>query len=225
MSTKVKLLFAEDEPALGKIVKESLESRNYEVTWVLDGETAISNFQAERPDLIIMDVMLPKKDGYQVVQEIRTYDLVLPIIFLTAKSQAQDVVRGFRIGGNDYLKKPFSIEELVVRVENLLGKTVKEQHLIRLGRYLFDSQKQLLQFEGEPAISLTYRETRILHFLSSSSNEIIERSIILNSLWGDDDFFSARSMDVFISKLRKKLKKDPSLKILNIRGIGFKLIT
>ena len=179
-----------------------------------------------QPELLVLDVMMPKKDGFTLAKEIRTMDNGIPIIFLTAKSQTQDVVEGFTIGGNDYLKKPFSMEELIVRINNLLHRTIIQRtaNILQLGNYTFDFPKQTLQFKSEDHIQLTHREAHLLFHLIKNKNQVLDRSLILNKLWGNDDFFNARSMDVFISKLRKKLKLDDSIQILNVRGFGYKIV-
>jgi len=223
--SKINLLLAEDEPALGQIIKESLETRDFLVTLCLDGEQALKMYHNNTPDILVLDVMMPKKDGFTLAKEIRVLDDEIPIIFLTAKSQTEDVVEGFSIGGNDYLKKPFSMEELIVRVKNLLdrSKLQKEISLIIIGEYSFDFKRQELRFR-ESVTKLTHREAHLLFHLVKNKNQVLDRSLILNKLWGTDDFFSARSMDVFITKLRKKLKKDPTIEIVNVRGFGYKLI-
>lgn len=225
MDKKIKLLLAEDEPSLGQIIKESLETRNFEVHHAHNGEEAIQIYLNEKPDVLVLDVMMPKKDGFTVAQEIREEDTTTPIIFLTAKSQTKDVLEGFNYGGNDYLKKPFSMEELIVRIQALLNRvTLKTNHEeISIGSYHFNYTKQTLDFENN-SVLLTHREAELLFHLSQKKNEILDRSFILNKLWGNDDFFNARSMDVFISKLRKKLQNDSSIQIVNIRGYGYKLI-
>jgi len=225
MSSTIKILLAEDEPALGMIIKESLETRNFEVFLCHDGQEALSCYKAERPELLVLDVMMPKLDGFTLAQEIRTYDKQIPIIFLTAKSQTKDVVQGFELGGNDYLKKPFSMEELIVRIKALLGRAQKEKSktISAIGQYQFNYIKQVLRY-GDEETPLTHREAELLYHLSENRNEILDRSAILKRIWGDDDFFNARSMDVFITKLRKKLAKDPAIKIINVRGYGYKLV-
>jgi len=225
MSNSIKILLAEDEPALGQIIKESLETRNFEVLLCQNGKQALETYQSEKPELLVLDVMMPIKDGFTLAKEIRTEDEQIPIIFLTSKSQTADVVEGFTIGGNDYLKKPFSMEELIVRINALLKRTQAQQNAgpIQIGNLIFDLKKQTLTFEDEP-VSLTHREAHLLHHLIENKNQVLERSFILNKLWGNDDFFNARSMDVFITKLRKKLKKDPTIQILNVRGFGYKMI-
>ncbi|MFK7833520.1 MAG: response regulator transcription factor [Winogradskyella sp.] len=225
MSNKIKLLLAEDEAALGQIIKESLETRDFDVLLCEDGEVALKTYQSESPEILVLDVMMPKKDGFTLAKEIRAIDSTIPIIFLTAKSQTADVVEGFSIGGNDYLKKPFSMEELIVRVHNLVERTTtqKTASQIEIGDFSFDFPKQHLTFKEEKPTQLTHREAHLLFHLIKNKNQVLDRSIILNKLWGTDDFFTARSMDVFISKLRKKLKRDERIQIINVRGFGYKL--
>lgn len=225
MAEKIKLLLAEDEAALGQIIKESLETRDFEVVLCDNGEKAFEKYQSENPEILVLDVMMPKKDGFTLAKEIRAIDDTIPIIFLTAKSQTADVVEGFSIGGNDYLKKPFSMEELIARIHNLLkrSKVQKSATIIDIGDYSFNFPKQQLQFKDESVTQLTHREAHLLFHLIKNKNQVLDRSLILNKLWGTDDFFTARSMDVFITKLRKKLKKDESVQIINVRGFGYKL--
>ncbi|WP_111685211.1 response regulator transcription factor [Winogradskyella tangerina] len=225
MTETVKLLLAEDEAALGQIIKESLETRNFEVILCENGEKALEKYRTDQPEILVLDVMMPKKDGFTLAKEIRAIDDAIPIIFLTAKSQTSDVVEGFSIGGNDYLKKPFSMEELIVRIHNLLNRTKvqKSSKVLSIGDYTFDFPKQQLQFQEEEAVQLTHREAHLLFHLIKNKNQVLDRSLILNKLWGTDDFFSARSMDVFITKLRKKLKHDENIQIINVRGYGYKL--
>jgi DNA-binding response OmpR family regulator len=222
---KIKLLLAEDEIALGQIIKESLETRNFEVIYCKNGQEAFESYQSNQPDLIILDVMMPVLDGFSVAKKIRGLDMRTPIIFLTAKSQTQDVVDGFEHGGNDYLKKPFSMEELLVRIKALLDRVqvFRADEDIELGQYRFNRHRQTLKI-NDSVQALTYRESQLLFHLSEKRNNLLDRMIILKKLWGEDDFFTARSMDVFISRLRKKLKKDPNIKIVNIRGQGYKLL-
>lgn len=225
MADKIKLLLAEDEAALGQIIKESLETRDFEVILCDNGDKAFEKFKSESPEVLVLDVMMPKKDGFTLAKEIRTIDDAIPIIFLTSKSQTADVVEGFSIGGNDYLKKPFSMEELIVRIYNLVNRTnaQKTSTIIEIGAYNFNFPKQQLQFKNEDAKLLTHREAHLLFHLIKNKNKVLDRSLILNKLWGTDDFFSARSMDVFITKLRKKLKRDDNIQIINVRGYGYKL--
>ena len=226
MSNTIKILLAEDEPSLGQIVKESLDANGFHVYLCKDGQEALSVYHKERPRLLVLDVMMPKKDGFTLAKEIRMEDDSIPIIFLTSKSQTQDVVEGFTIGGNDYLKKPFSMEELIVRINNLLDrtKTQKTSDVLKLGDFIFDFPKQTLQYKDKEKVQLTHREAHLLFHLIKHKNNVLDRSQILKKLWGTDDFFSARSMDVFITKLRKKLKQDENIQIVNVRGFGYKLI-
>ena len=222
-------LLVEDEATLAKIVKESLESREFEVTVVGDGDMALAKFYEIKPDVIVLDVMLPHKDGFTLAKEIRNTDHITPIIFLTAKSQTEDVVRGFNLGGNDYLKKPFSMEELIVRIKALLDQNInnseseRSKYEYRIGEYEFNAKSQVLCYRGNMR-ELTHRESALLKLLCANKNSVLERKTALLKLWGDDTLFNARSMDVFIAKLRRYLKKDPNVKVINVRGIGFKLI-
>ena len=226
MNKTTTILLAEDEPALGMIIKESLETRNFKVLLCENGVKAFEVYKTLQPELLVLDVMMPKKDGFSLAKDIRAIDDTVPIIFLTAKSQTRDVVEGFTIGGNDYLKKPFSMEELIVRINNLLHRSQlqKASEILQLGDYTFDFPKQTLQFKNESTIQLTHREAHLLFHLIKNKNQVLDRSFILNKLWGNDDFFNARSMDVFITKLRKKLSEDETIQILNVRGFGYKLI-
>tara|TARA_R110001632_G_scaffold114733_4_gene226160 strand:- start:23644 stop:24324 length:681 start_codon:yes stop_codon:yes gene_type:complete len=224
MNNLIKVLLAEDEPSLGMIVKESLETRAFDVFLAKDGEEAYTLYQNKNPDILVLDVMMPKKDGFTLAKEIREENKSIPIIFLTAKSQTKDVLEGFEHGGNDYLKKPFSMEELIVRIHSLLDRIkLKDDHeKIVIGAYTFNYKMQHLHFSKE-TIQLTHRESELLFNLYEKKNEVLDRTFILKKLWGDDDFFNSRSMDVFISKLRKKLMKDKNIQIINVRGFGYKL--
>lgn len=228
MSTEsAKILLAEDEAALGMIIRESLESRGFQVVFCRDGVEASQAYEEEQPDILVLDVMMPKMDGFSLVKELRKKDQFVPIIFLTAKSRTEDVVEGFGYGANDYLKKPFSMEELIVRIHALLNRkarrpTEAEQEI---GDFTFDCQKQTLMHRPtKQEERLTHREAHLLDALIKNVNELTDRQQILKSLWGNDDFFNARSMDVFISKLRKKLAQDPAIQIINVRGYGYKLV-
>ena len=223
--SKINVLLAEDEASLGMIVKESLETRGFSVNHAVNGVDAFEIYKKEKPDILVLDVMMPKKDGFTLAKEIREENKKIPIIFLTAKSQTSDVLEGFEHGGNDYLKKPFSMEELIVRIKALLHRIALKTNMesIKIGNYIFNFTKQTL-LHSENSENLTHREAQLLFYLFEKKNDVLDRTFILNKLWGNDDFFNARSMDVFISKLRKKLKKDPNIQILNIRGFGYKLI-
>ena len=223
--SKINVLLAEDEASLGMIVKESLETREFSVNHAVNGVDAFEIYKKEKPDILVLDVMMPKKDGFTLAKEIREENKKIPIIFLTAKSQTSDVLEGFEHGGNDYLKKPFSMEELIVRIKALLNRIALKTNMesIKIGNYIFNFTKQTL-LHSQNSENLTHREAQLLFYLFEKKNDVLDRTFILNKLWGNDDFFNARSMDVFISKLRKKLKKDPNIQILNIRGFGYKLI-
>ncbi len=230
---KIKVLLAEDELALAHIVRESLEERNFEVKLCADGEQALNQYAIYKPDILVLDVMMPKMDGFEVAKRIRESDRKTPVIFLTARSQAKDVVTGFELGGNDYLKKPFSVEELIVRIKVLLSKdrllgqdkAVKEDknEVFEIGSFIFRPNKNIIE-HGVNRQQLTSRESDILKLLCHHQQETLTRNKLLNDLWGDDSFFNARSLDVFITKLRKYLKHDPNVQIINIRGIGYKLV-
>lgn len=227
MSAKTTVLLAEDEPSLGMIIKESLETRNFRVLLCPDGEVAFKTYESQKPELLVLDVMMPKKDGFTLAKEIRQLDDYIPILFLTAKSQTEDVLEGFSVGGNDYLKKPFSMEELIARMNNLLNRTKLQKDSpdsIQIGKYFFNFPKQTLQFESNEKIQLTHREAHVLFQLQQHKNKVTDKSELLKKLWGTDDFFASRSLDVFITKLRKKLIHDSSVQILNVRGFGYKLI-
>jgi DNA-binding response OmpR family regulator len=219
------IILAEDEAALAMIIKESLETKGFSVRVCENGEMAMAEFYREKPDLLVLDIMMPKKDGLSVAKDLRKTDKKIPVIFLTAKSQIQDIVDGFHAGAQDYLKKPFSMVELIVRIESLLGRTVAEKNdaATTLGGYTFYPVKQILEFGGGQ-IALTHRETALLSLLIENKNEVLDRSAVLKKIWGDDDFFNGRSMDVFITKLRKKLSSDSSIQIINLRGLGYKLV-
>jgi DNA-binding response OmpR family regulator len=218
-----KILYVEDEPFLAKIVKESLESRGYAIHHLSDGEKILAECQQQNPDLIILDIMLPYKDGYTLATEIRNSGFKTPIIFLTAKEQPDDVVQGFKTGGNDYIKKPFSMEELILRIENLLSLT-QNQHIlpdkIKIGQYLYDSMIMNLSI-GEKEIRLSHRENEIIKKLYQSRNSRLERKEILMDIWGDDSFFNSRNLDVYIRKIRTYFKDDPDIKIITLKGVGY----
>lgn len=223
-----KILYVEDELFLGKIVRESLESRGYEVVMETDGAKVLDLFKKHKPDICILDVMLPNKDGFTIADEIRELDEEVPIIFLTAKTQTEDVVKGFSLGGNDYIRKPFSMEELIVRLQNLLRPGKEEQSKINggiatIGKYQFRVNRQTLT-DGKDERKLSYRESELLRLLYENREKIIDRREILNLLWGNDSFFNSRNLDVYITKLRSYLKNDPSLEIITIKGVGYRFV-
>ncbi|MEP6699904.1 MAG: response regulator transcription factor [Bacteroidota bacterium] len=223
-----KILYVEDELFLGKIVRESLESRGFEVIMESDGAKATELFKKSKPDICVLDIMLPNKDGFTIADEIRELDEDVPIIFLTAKTQTEDVVKGFSLGGNDYVRKPFSMEELIVRIQNLLGNKQEGSQKITggtatMGKYIFQLNRQLLSI-GTEERKLSFRESELLKVLYENREKIIDRKDILNLLWGNDSFFNSRNLDVYITKLRSYLKEDPSLEIITIKGIGYRFI-
>jgi DNA-binding response OmpR family regulator len=222
---KAKVLYVEDETFLAKIVSESLQSRGYEVFLEEDGGKALEVFQRAKPDVCVLDIMLPNKDGFTIADEIRERDDHVPIIFLSAKSQTSDVVNGFRVGGNDYIRKPFSIEELIVRIENVLKHKPEEemQEEVGIGEYTFNTRRQTLEHPKEQR-KLSYRESELLKILYENRDKIVERSEILTLLWGSDSFFNSRNLDVYITKLRNYLKLDSSIEIITIKGIGYRFI-
>ncbi|GAB3942850.1 response regulator transcription factor [Spirosoma harenae] len=223
------VLLIEDEAALGMIVRDSLEVRGFRVLYAANGEEGLALFHQERPDIIVADVMMPHMDGFSFTQQIRQTDPDIPIMFLTARSQTADVVRGFELGGNDYLKKPFSLDELIVRINALLRRnvgvrtSVAKSDWVRIGRYQFDAPKQKLSLDGRDVL-LSHREAELLRHLYEQRNQVLERNTVLLELWGDDSFFNGRSLDVFITKLRRHLRDDSTVQIVNVRGIGYKLI-
>ena len=221
-----RILYVEDETFLAKIVSESLESRGYEVVLEEDGGKAVQAFEKYKPDVCVLDIMLPNKDGFTIADEIRDRNTEVPIIFLSAKSQTADVVNGFKLGANDYIRKPFSIEELIVRIENVLKNKPQHEPLqeeINIGAYVFNTKRQTLTHEKEQR-KLSYRESELLKVLYENRDQIVERSEILTLLWGSDSFFNSRNLDVYITKLRNYLKLDPTIEIITIKGIGYRFV-
>lgn len=225
MNEDIYVILAEDEESLGMIVKESLETRDFKVQHCLNGEEALEAFRQSTPDILVLDVMMPRLDGFSLADKVRSINPTVPIIFLTSRSRTEDVVEGFGRGGSDYLKKPFSMEELIVRIKALLNRNqgVVGRSEYHLGRYIFYPQSQELEFEGKRE-RLTGREAKVLKKLADNVGILVEKGVILNEFWGEDDFFNGRSLDVFISRLRKKLQKDDQVTILNERGYGYKLV-
>lgn len=225
---KVKILLCEDDENLGMLLREYLQTRGYDADLQPDGEAGYKAFTKNKYDLCVLDVMMPKKDGFTLASDIRGINTEVPIIFLTAKSMKEDILQGFKLGADDYLSKPFSMEELLSRIESILrrvrGKKIKDVTTFNIGGFVFDSQKQVLVFDGETR-KLTTKESELLKLLASNANNILERNYALKTIWEDDNYFNARSMDVYITKLRKLLKDDPNVAIINIHGKGYKLIT
>ena len=223
---KIKVLLVEDEPTLAMIIKDTLDGEEFDIVLAADGEEGLALYKEINPDIIVTDIMMPKIDGFTLIRHIRKTDSQIPVLFLSARSAANDVVEGFELGGNDYLKKPFGMAELIVRIKALLNKiTVRkeEKTTFNLGQYTFDAITQTLLYCGEKQL-LSNRESEILKRLCENKDHVLPMKDVLLDLWGDDSFFNARSLHVFITKLRHKLSKDDSIKILNVRGIGYKLI-
>jgi DNA-binding response OmpR family regulator len=223
---KAKVLYVEDELFLAKIVSETLQSRGYDVILESDGGKAFDQFNKEKPDVCVLDIMLPNKDGFAIADQIRDKDAQVPIIFLSAKSQTNDVVNGFKVGANDYIRKPFSIEELIVRIENVLRhKTIPAEEVeeVEIGRYTFNTKRQTLNHAQEQR-KLSYRESELLKLLYENRDKIVQRSEILTLLWGSDSFFNSRNLDVYITKVRGYLKHDPAIEIITIKGVGYRFV-
>lgn len=224
----IKVLYVEDELFLGKIVKETLETRGFEVVMETDGADVVRTFEDEQPDICILDVMLPNKSGFEIAEDIRKLNDDVPVIFLTAKTQTDDVVYGFKIGGNDYIRKPFSMEELIVRIENALRVKKEEPILlsgdtITVGKYQFHLNRQVLSI-GKEERKLSYRESELLKYLYGHRDKVIDRRDLLNHIWGNDSFFNSRNLDVYITKIRGYLKEDSSLEIITIKGVGYRFV-
>ena len=228
MEENLKILLCEDDENLGMLLREYLQAKGYEAVLCPDGEAGYREFQKTKFDICVLDVMMPKKDGFSLAQDIRQQNAELPIIFLTAKTLKEDILEGFKIGADDYITKPFSMEELVMRIEAILrrvkGKKTRQNTIYHIGRFTFDTQKQLLSI-GDKQTKLTTKENELLALLCAHANEILQRDYALKTIWIDDNYFNARSMDVYITKLRKHLKEDDQIEIINIHGRGYKLIT
>jgi two-component system, OmpR family, response regulator len=231
MNTKklTRILLCEDDPNLGTLLREFLNSKGFETDLAVDGMEGSKMYKRNTYDFLVLDVMMPVKDGFTLAEEIRQEDKRTPIIFLTAKSMKEDTLEGFRVGGDDYLTKPFSMEELLVRINAILRRASalptegSDVQQYSLGRYQFDYNKQQLVLESKN-IKLTTKENELLFLLCKNKNGIMERNFALKAIWGDDNYFNGRSMDVYIAKLRKHLKDDPSVEIINVHGRGFKLL-
>ncbi|MBR1386980.1 MAG: response regulator transcription factor [Alloprevotella sp.] len=227
-NNRQKILLCEDDENLGMLLREYMQAKGYDTDLYPDGEQGLYAFNENHYDLCIFDVMMPKKDGFTLAKEIRLNNEEVPIIFLTAKTLKEDILEGFKIGADDYLTKPFSMEELMMRIEAVFrrvkGRHHNEQTQYHLGSFLFDTQKQVLERNGKQ-VRLTTKENELLALLCVHMNDILYRSLALKTIWVDDNFFNARSMDVYITKLRKLLQDDPSVEIINIHGKGYKLVT
>jgi two-component system response regulator TrcR len=235
MSEKIKVLLVEDEQSLAMIMKDTMEPTGMSVTLASDGEEGLKAFFTEKPDVLVTDVMMPRMDGFEMVRRIRERDALTPVLFLTARSSVNDVVDGFKMGGDDYLKKPFSLQELMARVRRLAERrqlygqpaaptsSDAKDDWIAIGGYRLNPVTQQLEWQGRVE-ELTHRESELLGMLAANINGVVESHDILIALWGDDTLFNGRSLQVFITKLRHRLEHDTSLRIINVRGIGYKLI-
>ncbi|MCD6112358.1 MAG: response regulator transcription factor [Bacteroidales bacterium] len=226
MQKKIKILLAEDDPNLGDILKTYLEAKGYQARLCVNGQKAFEAYKEEDFDFCIIDVMMPVKDGFSLVKDIRSMDEKIPILFLTAKAMQEDKLKGFKIGADDYLTKPFSMEELLMRIKAILHRTnlnkKPKNKIYKIGEYTFDYNQYSLS-RNDNKQKLTSKEAELLRLLCENKNDVLTRTLALNKIWKDDSYFNARSMDVYIVKLRKYLKEDPKIKLLNIHGIGFKL--
>lgn len=227
-TNKLHILLAEDDTNLGLVLQEYLEAKNFEVALCTDGAQALETFNRDSFDICLLDIMMPKMDGFEVAKQIRKKDKEIPLIFITAKGMKEDKIEGFTIGADDYLTKPFSMEELQLRIQAVMrrsnnSKKDNGEQLFTIGKFHFDAQQQTLKI-GKESKKLTSKEAALLRLLALNLNETLERDTALNKVWGKDDYFTARSMDVFITKLRKYLKADPNVQILSIHGSGFKLL-
>lgn len=238
---KIKVLLVEDEQSLAMILSDTLEAQGFEMRTAGDGEEGLRMFEEQKPDVLVADVMMPKMDGFEMVRRIRKTDKHTPVLFLTARSAVNDVVEGFELGGNDYLKKPFGIQELIIRIKSLCHcafegdetnasaviaasqQKSQQDEWVNIGSYRFNATQQILQL-GDKRMELSHREAEILRFLVENQNEVVEMKKILLDLWGDDSFFNTRSLHVFITKLRHKLSDDENIRIVNVRGIGYKML-
>ncbi len=227
MEKRMRVILSEDDENLGSLLREYLIAKGYDTDLYPDGEAAFKGFQKNQYDLCIFDVMMPKKDGFTLAKDVRMLNSEIPIIFLTAKNMKEDVIEGFRIGADDYMTKPFSMEELIFRIEAILRRTLGEadntQVVFKLGRFTFDARKQTLS-DANDSTKLTTKESELLRLLCVNANKVLERNYALKTIWVDDNYFNARSMDVYITKLRKHLKDEEGIEIINIHGKGYKLI-
>tara|TARA_B100001057_G_scaffold85240_1_gene81052 strand:+ start:2924 stop:3610 length:687 start_codon:yes stop_codon:yes gene_type:complete len=227
MNKDVKILLVEDDSNLGSITSDYLVAKGFRCEWEQNGELGYKSFVKNQYDIVILDVMMPVKDGFSTAKDIRGIDKKIPIIFLTAKSMKEDTLKGFDIGADDYITKPFNMEELVARINAVLKRSnvVSESHYddIKIGKFIFNPKKQILS-KDDFSVNLTTKESELLTLLFKNKNDILERNHALKAIWGDDNYFNGRSMDVYIAKLRKYLKRDEQIQIINVHGRGFKLL-
>lgn len=229
MATKTKVLLAEDDKNLGSVLKAYLEAKGYNTTLCIDGKEALESFKRNEYDFCILDIMMPVMDGFTLAKEIRKMDKQIPFLFLTAKSMQEDKIYGFELGADDYLTKPFSMEELLLRIKAIHRRSKSDQNekaedsVFNFGKFHFDYNRQMLMLDKNQQ-KLTSKEAELLKLLCQNMNNVLDRSVALNKIWYDDSYFNARSMDVYITKLRKYLKEDPNVELINVHGVGFKLI-
>ena len=227
MEDQKKILLCEDDENLGMLLSEYLQAKNYDATLCKDGEEGYREFLKNKFDICVLDVMMPRKDGFTLCGDIKQVNPDMPVIFLTAKALKEDVIDGFKLGADDYITKPFSMEELTYRIDAILhrvkGKQRNEEVIVSIGRFTFDRNKQIIAIDGEKR-KLTTKESELLSILYEHANDVLPRELALNKIWEDDNRVSARSMDVYITKLRKYLKADEEVEILNVHGEGYKLV-
>lgn len=230
MQTKSKILLAEDDKNLGNVLKAYLEAKGFNTTLCIDGKEALETFKRNEFDFCILDIMMPVMDGFTLAKEIRKLDTHIPFLFLTAKSMQEDRIQGLELGADDYLTKPFSMEELLLRIKAIRRRVEESKknkpsdNIFRFGQYVFDYNRQMLSI-GSQQQKLTSKEADLLRLLCLNMNNVLDRSAALNKIWYDDSYFNARSMDVYITKLRKYLKEDPDVELINVHGVGFKLVS
>ncbi|WP_024989038.1 response regulator transcription factor [Segatella albensis] len=235
MDNNIKVLLVEDEQMLSSIIKDTLEPLGFKIVVAGNGLSGLKLYDTFKPNIIVSDIMMPQMDGFEMIRKLRTFDKITPVLFLTAKSGVNDVVNGFELGANDYLRKPFGIQELIVRIKALVSRTyydhkklvdndVIDDNWINIGKYTFNPSTQQLVLNGKIK-TLSYRESQILYFLSKKQFTVIKTNTLLMELWGDDSYYNLRSLHVFITKLRHMLSDDKNVEIVNVRGIGYKLVT
>ena len=228
MKKETSILLAEDDKNLGNILKAYLEAKGYPTVLCPDGKKAYETFKRDKFDFCVLDIMMPEMDGFTVAEKIRKIDKKIPILFLTAKAMQEDRIHGFEIGGDDYLTKPFSMEELLLRIKAIMRRSnaenkVAASSVFKFGKFTFEYNRQILIFEDKEN-KLTSKEAELLKLLCENMNNVLDRSVALNKIWFDDSYFNARSMDVYVTKLRKYLKDDPDVELINVHGVGFKLV-
>ncbi|MBO4593699.1 MAG: response regulator transcription factor [Bacteroidaceae bacterium] len=228
MEEKTRILLCEDDESLGMLLREYLQAKGYEAELCSDGEAGYREFQKTPFDICVLDVMMPKKDGFSLARDIKQLNPATPIVFLTAKVLKEDVFEGFKLGADDYITKPFSMEELTLRIEAIMrrvrSKRQTEMETVRMGTFSYNAKKQLLSQDGGETKKLITKESELLGLLCQHANEVLQRDFALKTIWVDDNYFNARSMDVYITKLRKLLKPDPNVEIINVHGKGYKLV-